>query len=188
MDQPSHSDAEPFERYRQYLLTLARVQLDPRMAHKLDASDVVQQALLEAYGRRDQFHGTSDGETVAWLRQILAHNLTDALRALRRAKRDMRRERRLAAALDQSSARLGAWLAVDHSSPSLRARREEQAVVLADALAQLSEAQREALVLQHWHGWTLKQIAAHTGRTPAAVAGLLKRGLKRLRELLQEDA
>ena len=187
MDQSFHSDADSFERYRQYLLTLARVQLDPRMAGKLDASDVVQQTLLEAAGRRDQFRGGSAAQTAAWLRQILAHNLTDALRALRRAKRDIGRERRLAAALDRSSAQLGGWLAADQSSPSLPARREEQAVVLADAMSQLSEAQREALVLQHWHGWTLKQIAAHMDRTPAAVAGLLKRGLKRLRELLQED-
>ena len=43
----------------------------------------------------------------------------------------------------------------------------------------------EALVLQHWHGLTLAQVGASLGRTPAAVAGLLKRGLKRLRELLE---
>jgi RNA polymerase sigma-70 factor (ECF subfamily) len=58
---------------------------------------------------------------------------------------------------------------------------------VAQALAQLSPAQREALILQHWHGWTLAQIGAHMNRTPAAVAGLLKRGLRQLRELLQEE-
>ena len=57
---------------------------------------------------------------------------------------------------------------------------------LADALGRLPEAQREALVLQHWHGWSLAEIGAHLGRSPAAVAGLLHRGLTRLRELLQE--
>ena len=59
-------------------------------------------------------------------------------------------------------------------------------MLLADALAQLPDAQREALVLQHWHGWTLAQIGEHMERTPAAVAGLLKRGLKRLRDLLAD--
>jgi RNA polymerase sigma-70 factor (ECF subfamily) len=52
---------------------------------------------------------------------------------------------------------------------------------VAEALEQLPEAQREALVLQHWQGWTLAQIGAHLGRSPEAVAGLLKRGLKQLR-------
>ena len=44
-----------------------------------------------------------------------------------------------------------------------------------------AEAQREAIVLQHWHGYSLKKIAEHMDRTPVAVAGLLKRGLRRLR-------
>jgi RNA polymerase sigma-70 factor (ECF subfamily) len=57
---------------------------------------------------------------------------------------------------------------------------------LADALNRLPEAQREALVLQHWHGWSLDEIGRHLGRSPAAVAGLLKRGLRQLRQSLQE--
>ncbi|MBC8422584.1 sigma-70 family RNA polymerase sigma factor [bacterium] len=186
MSQPP-SQTEAFERYRQYLLTLARVQIDPKVRHKLDASDVVQQTLMEACGQRDQFRGTSDGEMAAWLRQILVHNLADALRSLRRAKRDIARERHLAEAMDRSSDRLGAFLAADQSSPSLHARREEQAIAVAGALAQLPDAQREALVLQHWHGWTLKKIAGHMDRSPAAVAGLLKRGLKHLRQVLGDQ-
>jgi RNA polymerase sigma-70 factor (ECF subfamily) len=82
--------------------------------------------------------------------------------------------------------RLQAWLVADQSSPSQQAERHEQAVRLADALAQLPDAQRQALVLQHWHGWSLADIAAHLGRSPAAVAGLLHRGLQRLRTLLQD--
>ena len=56
---------------------------------------------------------------------------------------------------------------------------------LGNALAQLPEAQRQALVLQHWHGWSLAEIAAELGRSPAAVAGLIKRGLQRLRQDLE---
>ena len=58
---------------------------------------------------------------------------------------------------------------------------------LADALATLPEAQREALVLQNWHGWSLAEIGRQMDRSPAAVAGLLKRGLKQLREQLRDS-
>lgn len=178
----------PLEGFRSYLLLLARRQLRGRPPARLDGSDLVQQTLLEAHRQRDQFHGATEAERAAWLRQILAHNLADAERALLRDKRDVRRERSLEAELEQSSAGLAGWLAAEQSSPSSPAVRHEEAVRLADALAQLPEAQREALVLQHWHGLTLTQIGERLDRTPVAVAGLLKRGLKQLREILEKPA
>jgi RNA polymerase sigma-70 factor (ECF subfamily) len=174
------------ERFRAYLRLLARLHLDPRLQGKLDPSDVVQQTLLQAHQALEQFRGTRDAERAAWLRQILARNLAMAVRDFARAKRDLARERSLEAALAESSSRLGAWLAAEQSSPSEKAERNEQALRLAEALEQLPEAQREALVLQHWQGWSLAQIGEHLGRSPEAVAGLLKRGLKQLRCLLQE--
>ena len=172
------------ERYRQYLLLLARSQVDPRMRDPVDLSGVVQQTFLEAHQKLAQFRGTSPEQLAAWLRQILSHNLADAMRGLGTAKRELRRRQSLEDAMAQSSARLGAWLAADQSSPSQHAQGEERALQLADALAQLPDAQREALVLQYWHGYTLAQIASQMARTPAAVAGLLKRGLKQLQTLL----
>src|SRR5262245_32554685 len=177
----------PLERFRSYLHLLARLQLGGRLPARLDPSDLVQQTLLEAHRQRDRFRGTTDAERAAWLRQILAHNLADALRALHRDRRDGGPEVPLEAALSESSADLAGWLAAGQSSPSQRAVRHEEAVRLAEALAQLPEAQREALVLQHWHGLTLAEIGERLGKTPVAVAGLLKRGLARLRELLQES-
>ena len=172
------------ERYRQYLLLLARSQVDPRLRDPVDLSGVVQQTFLEAHQKLAQFRGTSPEQLAAWLRQILAHNLADAMRGLGAAKRELRRRQSLEDAMSQSSVRLGAWLAADQSSPSQHAQGEERAMQLADALAQLPDAQREALVLQYWHSYTLAQIAEHLGRSPAAVAGLLKRGLKQLQALL----
>src|SRR6516164_11358396 len=174
------------ERFRPYLHLLAQVQLDRRLRGKLDASDVVQQTLLEAYQKREQFRGRTEAEYLGWLRQMLAHNLADALRAFGQAKRDLARERSLHAALDQSSQNLEHWLAQEQSSPSQQAQRHERAVLLADALASLPEAQREAVVLRHWHGWPLADIARELGRSTDAVAGLLKRGLQQLRILLDE--
>jgi RNA polymerase sigma-70 factor (ECF subfamily) len=173
------------EKFREYLRLLARLQLDPRLRSKLDPSDVVQQTLLEAYEKRDQFHGTTEGEWLAWLRQALAHNLADALRAFGQAKRDVNRERSLDAAVEASSRRLAAWLAAEQSSPSQQAQRHERAVLLAEALAALPDDNREALVLHYCEDRPLADIATHLGRTPAAVAGLLKRGLKQLRARLK---
>jgi RNA polymerase sigma-70 factor (ECF subfamily) len=174
------------ERFRHYLLLLARLNLGERYRAKLDPSDVVQQTLLEAHRKRAQFRGQSEAELAGGLRQMLAGTLADAIRALGRDKRDVDRERSLEAALDESSSRIGDWLAADQSSPNQRAEREEQAVRLAAALATLPDAQRDVLVLRHCQGWSLADISQHLGRSPAAVAGLLKRGAKQLRLLLQE--
>lgn len=86
--------------------------------------------------------------------------------------------------MEASSVRLGAWLAADQSTPSEHAVRHEQAVLLANALARLPEFQREALVLHYWQGCSLAEIAGRLDRTTDAVAGLLKRGLKHLRLVL----
>ena len=83
-------------------------------------------------------------------------------------------------------ARLEHWLAADQSSPSERAERNESIVRLADALARLPEDNRRALVMRHCQGSSLAEISAELGRTPQAIAGLLKRGLARLRDLLPD--
>lgn len=184
MDQPTEAPAA-LEQFRPYLLLLARMQLGRQFQGKLDASDVVQQALLEAHRQRHQFQGDSSRQRLAWLRRILAGTLTDALRALGRAKRDAARERSLEAALDQSAERLEAWVAAEQSSPSERADRNEQLTRLATALTALPEAQRTALVLRYCQGWSVADVSQHLGRSPTAVAGLLKRGTRQLRELLQ---
>jgi RNA polymerase sigma-70 factor (ECF subfamily) len=175
------------ERFREYLLLLARLELGPRLRGKVGPSDVVQQTLLEAFQKRNQFQGTTDAERAGWLRRILARNLADALRAFGQEKRDVSREQSLEGSLRASSVQLERWLATEEDSPSEAAERQERALRLARALAGLPEAQREALVLQYWQGLTLAQIGAQLGRTTAAVAGLLKRGLKKLRQELQEE-
>jgi RNA polymerase sigma-70 factor (ECF subfamily) len=184
----SLESALPLERYRRYLSVLAQAQLDPRWRAKVDLSGVIQQTLLEAHQAAQQLRAHDDGQRLAWLRRILANNLADELRKWTTEARDVGREVSLERRLNESSQRLSAWLAGDDPSPSATLQHEEQVLRMAAALDRLPEAQREALMLQHWHGWPLAQIAHHLQRTPAAVAGLLKRGLKQLREQMAQES
>jgi RNA polymerase sigma-70 factor (ECF subfamily) len=175
---------QPVEEFRDFLRRLAGNRFPARLRGKLDPSDVVQQTLLEAHRRQAQFRGTTDGEQAAWLRLMLLHNLADAGRAFRQDCRDLGREQPLAG--PASSSRAAIEPAADESSPSQQAERAELAERLAEALTALPEGQREAVVLYYWHGAAVAEIAKELGRTPAAVAGLLKRGLKQLRQVLHE--
>jgi RNA polymerase sigma-70 factor, ECF subfamily len=173
-----------WEAYRAYLRIVVESQLDPRLRAKADLSGVVQLTLWEAH-RSPEIERIAPGERLAWLRRVLANNLADEVRKYRSEKRDPRRELPQLAAADDSFDQL-AGLVADVSSPSAPLRRDEQAVRLAQALDRLPPAQREALVLQHWHRWDLATIAEHLGRTKMAVAGLLKRGLRQLRDELRD--
>lgn len=175
------------EQYREYLMTIADLQIEPVLRRKLDASDVVQQTMLEAHSRLNDFRGSTSAELAGWLKRILLNNLIDCVRAYRRERRDIARERSLDDSLNRSSLRLEACLAAEQSSPSLKVSRDEEGLQLSEALSQLPDAQREALVLQHWHGWSIDQIAEQMGRSRAAVAGLVKRGLKGLREEMKRE-
>jgi RNA polymerase sigma-70 factor (ECF subfamily) len=169
----------PLERYRDYLLLLARVQLDRGLQAKLDPSDVVQQTLLKAHQHWDQFRGTTEAELAAWLRAILARHLADVVR-----KFDPwlgGKERSLEAALEQSSARLESWLAAEETSASQKCERQEQLLRMAEGLAGLPDDQRIALELRHLRGLAVAEVAREMGRSPAAVGSLLYRGLKSLR-------
>jgi RNA polymerase sigma-70 factor (ECF subfamily) len=175
------------DRYREYLALLARLQLDPRLQGKVDLSGVVQQTLLEAHLAGDRFRQMTEEQQTAWLRRTLANNLTDEVRKLNTAMRDVGREVSLEAAVEQSSARLEAWLASDRSSPSEQAARNEQLLRLAAALARLPEDQRRAVEMHHLGGCPVAEVARVLDRSEGAVGALLVRGLKRLRELLRTE-
>ena len=117
------------------------------------------------------------------MRSILANTVADAISALPQ-------EKAIQNALDESSARLEAWLAAEQSSPSQKVQREEMLLRLAEALTSLSDDERAALELRYFQEppWSLADIAKQLNRPSAkAVAGLLARGLAKLRELLRDD-
>jgi len=188
MNDPTAGSDDLFTSARDYLRILARIGLDPRLKGKLDESDVVQQTLLEAHRDWHQCHGRSAGERYAWLRQILARNLQNSLRDYTRAKRDVNRESAADPAVDASSVRLGSWVRSSQTTPGTQAVKEEEAARLAVAVAGLPDHQREAVLLRHWHGFPVAEIATQMGTTVEAVTGLLYRGIQGLRKVLKDPS
>jgi RNA polymerase sigma-70 factor (ECF subfamily) len=175
------------ELHRGALHRLAERQLDGRVAVRVAASDVIQQTFLEAHRRFEQFAGREEREWAAWLRAILDHKVAGAIRdhAVLQ-KRTVRREQ----SMDQdqgSEPGLKQRLDAGHSSPSQKAMRVEDRARLEGALGAIPEDQREAVRLRHLEGRPLEDIARRLNRTPAATAGLIKRGMQALRRRLREE-
>lgn len=183
-DSEIHSP-EHLWKYHSYLKMLARMQLRRAYQAKVDQSDLVQQTLMQAVQALDQFRGESEGELRAWLRQILARNLCHLDRDMHRDKRDVRRERSMEDRLAQSSLRLEGWLVADGPTPSQNVSAGERVLRLASALEKLPDAQRDAVRLHYLEGLKLSEIATRLDKTTGAIAGLLHRGMKALREELE---
>lgn len=188
MASPRQDDAtsgDDLRRYDEYLRLIARWQLEPRFQGKVDLSGVVQQTLIEAHREKEKLSGQDEPQRMAWMRRALANNLKDAIRRVQMPGQTVLREQSLETALDSSSAHLERWLAAEQTSPSQQAVRGEQLLQLAEGLAQLPEAQRQAVELHHLRGYRVAEVAKLMGRSEEAIGALLVRGLKKLRERMR---
>jgi RNA polymerase sigma-70 factor (ECF subfamily) len=156
--------------------------MDDRLRGLLDPSDLVQQTMLRAHEKWGQFRGATDAERAAWLRAILATELAEVARKFDRRREGRRRS--IEAGLAGTSARLELRLQSYSESPSGLVERKERILELADALLALPDDQRVALELHHLQDLPVREVAERMNRTTAAVAGLLRRGLASLREVL----
>jgi RNA polymerase sigma-70 factor (ECF subfamily) len=184
---------QTLDQFQAYLECLVAIQvdprlcIDPRMRRRFGWSDIINKTLEDASRDLERIRGMTEPEQQCWLRTILANNLVDRIRKELARRRDCRLEHSLEEAIEQSSCRVRDWQPVDESTPSEKLMRQERALLLAEALAKLPEKQREAIILQTYHGWTLARIAERLECTVGRVAGLQARGKARLRELLPAD-
>jgi RNA polymerase sigma-70 factor (ECF subfamily) len=187
----SHTDVPAdswLVRFRPWLDLIARLQVESCFRGKFDASDIVQQTLMEAWRASAQFRGKTEAERVAWLRQILARVLAHEVRRYRGTlKRNLHRERSIERSIDQSSRQLGAVLVSARSSPSEVVAKREQEVLLAEILEKIPADYREVIILRNLEGLTHEEVAERMGRSPGAVRMLWIRALQELRRHFVED-
>jgi RNA polymerase sigma-70 factor (ECF subfamily) len=171
--------------YRSYLKVLAHLELGRRLKSRFDASDIVQQTLLQAHNTFERFRGSTEQELLAWLRQILAHVLANYVRHHLGTQRcNVRLECEMDAQLDRSSQGLERWFADPRAStPSAHAARRERAVILAEALEQLPDDYREVLLLRHVEELSFPEISEQMNRSLDSVKNLWARALGRIRTL-----
>jgi RNA polymerase sigma-70 factor (ECF subfamily) len=177
--------ANLLESYRNYLGMLARTWVTRSLQGKGDASDLVQETLLKAHERFDQFRGRTEPEIAVWLRQILARCLADFGRRFQREGRQVNHERSLESLLNESSVAMGRMLSASVSSPSQSASRRELSVVLADALADLSPDHREVIWLRSLQELDWDEIGRRLNRTARAARMLWTRALQELRPRIE---
>ena len=176
--------------YSNYLKLLIAAQLDDRLRVRVSPSDIVQETFFEAHRDFAQFRGQTPGEFVAWLRRILVNNILRVVEQhLLAEKRDVRREislEQIGKRLEQSTARLESLLAQPGDSPSGHAQRNEQEIILADALAELPKDYQQVILLRHIEGLPFEQVSQRMGRSNGAVRMLWLRALERLRKSFPE--
>lgn len=181
------TEADVISRYEPYLRMLARTHMRTAYQAKLGTSDIVQQAMLQAFGAIDQFRGGTEAELRGWLRKILVRQICHLDRDMHRDKRDVRREQSMEQKLAQSSMRLQGLLAADQATPSQVAVVGENLSSLVEAVERLPDAQRMAIELHYLEGMKLAEVAEALDKTTGAVAGLLHRGMKQLRADMNQN-
>ena len=191
LDRARRGDAEArnllFGACRSFVATAARFHLQRRLQAKVDASDVVQQSLLEAHRGFEGFAGETPAEWLAWLKRIVAHNAYDAAKRYHgTAKRNAGREVPLAPHDDASAG----WHEppIDPaSSPSQRVVRWEQELLLAAAMESLTEDHRDVLFLRNIERLPFEEVAQRMGRSAGACRMLWMRAIAGLREQLPAE-
>lgn len=171
---------------RNYVTIAARAEVASWLRAKVDASDLVQQTLLEAHRGLAKFRGHTEAEWLAWLRRILDHNAADFVRRFHGVeKRRVGREVPLRTGNESS---IGAPPPIDDGeSPSRLVMQKELQLQVADALSGLPDDYQEVIILRNMQRLAFDEIAERMGRSRPAVQMLWTRAIRRLQEALSVE-
>lgn len=176
-------------RHRDAVRRMVDVRLDRAVSARVDASDVVQDVLLEASQRLRDYISNPSMPFHLWLRQLAKDRMIDMHRRHRIAhRRSVDRERRLySASEDQSSLDLAAQLCDASLTPAAASIRQELEQRFLDALHELGEDDRDIILMRHQEHLTNSEVAEALGLTPPAAGMRYLRALRRLRDILGGD-
>jgi RNA polymerase sigma-70 factor (ECF subfamily) len=175
------------ERHRGRLRRMVAVRLDRRLAPVVDPSDVVQEALVDASQKLDDYLRDRPLPFYPWLRRLAGERIIQLHRRhLRTQKRAVTHEERLDLPLpDESAIRLADRLVASGTSPSQQLLRAEQARRLREVLERLSSNDREILVMCYLEELDFGEIATALGISENAAKVRHFRALERVRKLLE---
>ena len=177
--------------HRARLRATVDLRLDRRLRGRIDPSDVIQEAYLEAAERLEEFLAHPQMPFFVWLRLITLQRMAILYRRhLGTQSRDVSREVSLfdLSLPDEASTVLADQLFGRDSSPSEAAERRENRELLERALAELDPIDREVLILRHFEELTNLETAAVLDLKPTAASNRYVRALKRLQEVVQRMA
>jgi RNA polymerase sigma-70 factor (ECF subfamily) len=178
------------EKHREALRRMIDMRLDRRIRQRVDASDVVQEVLVDAHRRINDYLSNPAMPFHLWLRQMAQDRLIDAHRRHRdAARRSLDREQPLviAGTDDRSTIELAAQLWDRELTPAAAATVRELQQRFAAAVEQLEEQDREVVLMRHFEQLSNSEVAEALGLTPPAASMRYLRAMRRLRELLDVD-
>lgn len=179
------------DRHREAVRRMIRMRLDHALARRVDASDVVQDVLLEASQRLDEYIRNPGMPFHLWLRQLAKDRVIDMHRRHRAAqRRSVDREKDLQSLNpdERSSADLAQLLRDAELTPAAATIRKEMVQRFLTALDELEENDREIIVMRHFEHLGNADVATALHLTPPAAGMRYLRAIRRLREILGSDA
>ncbi|MEW6743064.1 MAG: sigma-70 family RNA polymerase sigma factor [Planctomycetota bacterium] len=174
---------EMFATFRPRLRRMIELYLDPRVASRLDPSDILQDAYLEAARRAGDYAREALVDPYVWLRGLTSERVVNLHRRhLGAQRRSVQRELPL-----DSSVLLATRLLAPQSSPSQAMMRQELQRRVQEGLARLREEDREVLVMRQFEGLSNGEVAQALGLSDSGASMRYGRALYRLKQVLTQD-
>jgi RNA polymerase sigma-70 factor (ECF subfamily) len=178
------------DRHRDAVRRMIQMRLDHAVARRVDASDVVQDVMLEASQRMTDYINSPNMPFHLWLRQLAKDRIIDMHRRHRGAqRRSVDREQNLGGLNtdDRSAADLAELLRDAELTPAAATIRREMEERFLKALGELDDADREIIIMRHFEHLGNGEVAEALELSSAAAGMRYLRAIRRLREVLGTD-